>query len=65
MKEIYSTQQRNLGNKRFKQYRLNSQKIVNRSRLNEAIVFYDNALRIANNNEERYKASKNIGIAYD
>lgn len=65
MKESFSTPQRNFGNVKFKQYKYELEPFINRSRLNEAIVFYDNALRTSNNDEERYKASKNIGLAYE
>ena len=63
--ESYSERARNAGNMFYKRFDEKGFPVINKQNLNNAVICYEDALRIANNMEENYKASKNLGLAYE
>ena len=63
--ESYSERARNAGNMFYKRFDEKGFPVINKQNLNNAVICYEDALRIANNMEESYKASKNLGLAYE
>ena len=61
----YSTKKRNEGNIFYKKCQSLDNKTLIKNEINKAINCYDDALRNASNNEELYKASKNISLSYN